>query len=420
VISTRGKGLPVFFRPLMAALQWMDPQPQQLRDLAQPDWRDMLDFCDLAHLTLPLVSRSASVMPAWVLERAERNLADNRIRAAKIAEAYREIAVAFQDAGIDHVVVKGFTQCPDFSPELDRRMQSDIDLYCPRALIPAAQQLLEQLGYAGDPALKNYPADHVPEMSRRRGWQWRGNLYDPEMPPGVDLHYCLWNEPLTRVAVTDVDAFWERREGRQLDGLSFPALSLRDNLAFCALHILRDLLRGDSVLHHIYELAFFLHQRADDLSWWQSWSLTYRQQLRSLQAVAFYLAQRWFHCRCSPVVEHEIEHLPAPLKQWLERFWRSPLTGMFVPNKHGLWLHLALLPATRHKLSILVNSLFPFRLPRVGASAQGSTRNKRIQRFWPSQPHLRYVMHVTMRAAFHLSLVPSTLWCGLAWRCSRR
>src|SRR6202012_3089925 len=166
--------------------------------------------------------------------------------------------------------------------------------------------------------LEKYPSDHLPEMTRRRGWRPTGYLYDPEMPPPVDLHYCFWNEADTRVAVKGTDAFWERRETRNFSDLSFPALSTIDNLAFSALHIVRDVLRGDWVLHHVYEVACFLHSREEDAPLWQAWNKEHSRSLRSLQAISFYLARRWFGCRCSPVVEREIEQLPTPVRRWLD------------------------------------------------------------------------------------------------------
>lgn len=404
----------------MAALQLDEPQPQELGRLSDSDWHELLAFCDLAHLTLPLARQWEAATPPWVRSRLKQNLADNCARHHKIAETYDEIAVAFSNAGVDHLVVKGFAQFPDFVATLDYRMQSDLDLCCPRTSIPAAQEVLQQLGYTSDRALEKHPADHLPEMTRHRGWQWRGNMYDPKMPPAVDLHYCFWNEAATRVAVEGVDAFWERREIRKLTNFSFPALSSIDNLAFNALHILRDVLRGDWVVHHVYEVACFLHKRAEDASLWQAWSEAHGQALRSLQAISFYLARRWFGCRCSPVVGREIEHLATPVRQWLDRFWQSPLTGMFDPNKHGLWLHLALLPTTKDKVSILPNALFPFRLPRLGAAGQGATKTRRTRRFWPSQPHIRYVLHLIFRSAFHLRMIPGTLWRGLAWWYAQR
>jgi hypothetical protein len=405
---------------MMAALRFDDPRPEALLRLLESDWKQLLEFGDLAHLTLPLTLQNQATVPDWVWARAGQNLADNRERGRRIAEAYREIADAFAGAGVDHLVIKGFAQYPDFASALDTRMQSDIDLYCPRPMIPAAQENLKMLGYTGVRALANYPADHIPEMTRRGDWRWRGNFYDPQMPPAVDLHYCFWNEGALRVPIAGVNEFWDRREMREGFAFSFPGLCTIDNLAFSALHILRDLLRGDWVLHHVYEVAWFLEKRSEDDSLWKTWGLIHDPRLRSLQTVSFFLARQWFGCRCSSVVEQETDRLALPIRQWLERFSQSPLTGMFTPNKHGLWLHLALLPTAKDKLFILGNTLMPLRLPRPGTEAQAATKTRRLRRFWPSQRHVRYVLHVIFRTAFHLRTIPGTLWHGLDWWYAQR
>jgi hypothetical protein len=417
---SRSAGVPAFFKPAMLALHFGEPRPQALGQLSDSAWRKLLAFGDLAHLTLPLVLRSDAGVPAWVQQRVAQNLVDNRERRLRIAGAYREIALAFDDNRVDHLVFKGFAQYPDFVPAPDTRMQSDIDIYCPRTMIPAAQAALQRLGYIGNRALEKYPADHLPEMTRRGSWRWRGNFYDPEMPPAVDLHYCLWNESTTRVAVDGIHEFWDRREMREGAGFQFPGLCTVDSLAFSALHILRDLMRGDWVLHHVFEMAYFMNNSAEDNSLWDKRSQIHDRRMRSLQAVSFQLARLWFGCRCSAAVEDEIEQLSTPVKQWLERFSESPLTGMFAPNKHGLWLHLALLPITKDKLLIVGNTLLPLRLPRPGADGQAATKTRRLRRFWPSQKHIRYVLHVIFRSAFHLKMIPDTLWRGLGWWLAQR
>ena len=412
--------VPQFFPAMMAALQIDNPQPQGLRQLSDAEWNELLAFGDLAHLTLPLVLQNKAAVPAWVWSRAEQNLADNRMRLQRIADAYREISRAFANAGVDHLVIKGFAQYPDFCAALDMRMQSDIDLYCPRAALPAAQETLIKLGYTSHPALKNYPADHVPELTRRGAWKWRGNFYDPEMPPAVDLHYCFWNDVTTRVAVEGAHAFWSRREMREDLDFPFPTLCSMDSLAFSALHIVRDLLRGDWVLHHVYEVACFLDKRAQEHLLWERWQEMHKPQLRSMQAISFYVARLWFGCRCSAVVAQEIDQLSTPIQQWLKKFSQSPLTGMFAPNKHGLWLHMALLPAAKEKLLILGSSLMPLHLPQPGAEGQAATKTRRMRRFWPSQRHVRYLLHVIFRSAFHLKAIPGTLWRGLDWWYAQR
>lgn len=411
---------PSFFPAVLDALQLRGAETIGIWELRDAQWEELLTFCDLAHLTLPLVMACQNDAPAWVLSRVKQNLADNRLREHRIETAYGEIAEAFERAGVEHLVIKGFAQYPDFAEDLDLRMQSDIDLYSPPEALPAAQAALEGLGYETNQTLAKFPADHLPEMTRKGAWYWRGNFYDPEMPPAIDIHFCFWNPATTRLSIPGVDKFWGRRIGRQLGDLSFPSLSPIDNLAFNALHILRDLQRGDWVIHHVYELAWFLDKCADDEMFWQDWLALHDDSLRSLQAISFWLAREWFHCRCAPAVERELTNLPRPVARWLERFSQSPLTAMFLPNKHGVWLHLALLQSRRDRCLILASALLPIRLPALGAPGQDATKSRRTRKFWPSQRYAKYMFHVVFRIAFHLQTLPNTMWHGLCWWLDQR
>jgi hypothetical protein len=407
--------VPSFFSAVLDALQLRGAETQGLWELTEAKWHELLRFCDLAHLTLPLIRTCPEDAPAWVLSRAKRNLVDNKMREKRIEAAYREVAQAFEHAGVEHLVVKGFSQHPDFADSLDHRMQSDIDLYCPEDSIGAAQAALRSLGYESNQTLERFPADHLAEMTRTREWRWRGNAYDPEMPPAIDVHFCLWNFAATRLAIRGVDQFWNRRIIRQLGDLSYPALCPIDNLAFNALHVLRDLQRWDWVLNHVYELAYFLHTHAEDDALWQTWEAQHDDQLRSLQAISFWLAREWFNCCCADAVEREMSRIQAPVRKWLDRFSASPLRGMFHPNKHGVWLHLSLLESRWNQLLILANALLPVRLPAVGAPGQDATKARKIRAFWPSQRYAKYVLHVAFRIAFHLRTLPDTLWHGFCW-----
>src|SRR5271156_397665 len=147
------EGVPSFFVAVLEALQLRGAETLGLWELTDAKWQDLLAVCDLAHLTLPLMRTCREDAPGWVLSRAKRNLADNKIRVERIETAYREVAQAFEHAGVEHLVLKGFAQYPGFADSLDHRMQSDIDLYCPEECILAAQASLRTLGYESDRTL---------------------------------------------------------------------------------------------------------------------------------------------------------------------------------------------------------------------------------------------------------------------------
>jgi hypothetical protein len=330
-----------------------------------------------------------------------------------IKTAYSEIAQALVAADVEHVVLKGFAQHPEFVENAESRAQSDIDLYCPSEGIRRAHHALVELGYEATKTLEGFPSDHLPVMIRKTGWKWRGNAYDPEMPPSVDLHFSLWNTAISRIPLDGVNEFWARRGMCHWEDFSFPALSTLDNLGFCASHVVRDLQRGDWVIHHVYELAWFLHHHAKDETVWCEWIRSHDKVLRSLEVIPFWLAKDWFQCDVSGLVKSEMKRLLPFSERWLATFSPAPLNGMFRPNKIGVWLHLGLLQSKRDKLAVLRETLLPSRLPAVGAPGQSATKSRRMRRWWPSNIYIRYLCHIIFRGGFHLSRLLPTLWRGI-------
>jgi len=413
--------VPSYVVAAIDALQFRSSETAALERLADKDWQALLQFADLAHLTLPLLRVCKEVAPEWVSSRIEQNLVDNRQRVVAIKSAYREIAQTLAVANIDHLVLKGFALAPEFIEGEEFRFQSDIDLYCLEQTISQACRALTDLGYFPDRTLDGFPSDHLPIMAKKTKWKWRGNMYDPEMPPSIDLHFCLWNVDETRIAIDGVSKFWDGRSTRKNHGSSFPALNTLDNLGYCALHILRDLFRCDWVIHHVYEMAWFLHHHADDDELWKKWIASHGEDMRSLETISFWLARDWFQCDLSPVLAAEMHKILPLSDAFLKEFSSSPLAGMFSPNKGGMWLHLCLLRTVKDRLAIMKKGLMPTRIPALSAPGQNTTKTRKVRRFWPKQPHIRDVFHVTFRVAFHLRLLIPTLYNGFRlWYCQQQ
>jgi MFS family permease len=409
--------IPHHVQALLSALLFHDAHYDRLQSLDESEWRELLEFCDLAHLTIPLLQNCRHVLPDWVRERIERNASDNAKRFERIKRIYLEMAKALEDVQVEYLVIKGFAQYPGYVEDPRLRMQSDIDLYCPSESIFRARDQLLNLGYRPLRGLEHLPTDHLPAMVRKTGWEWRGNAFDPEMPPSVELHFSLWNEATARFAPKGLDDFWSRRVTRAVGNFSFPALHPVDNLGFSALHALRDVLSGDWALHRIYEMARFLHTSAKDKTFWKEWRELHNDSLRICEAISFRLARDWFACDLSEEVEAEVGDLSPAVQEWFQAFCNAPLEGMFHPNKDGVWLHIALLESSRDKRAVLRDALMPVRIPAVGAPGQDTTRYGRKKKFWPSQSHrhAKYLFYVASRLVYHARTLAPTVLHGARW-----
>ena len=406
--------VPNWFAALMATLQLRGANNDALIELNDGEWRELLEFCDLAHLTLALAEFRFSGFPEWVDDRLEKNIADNDWRFDRVRDTYVEAQSALQTAGVQHLVVKGFTQAPAFVRDPRHRLQSDLDLYCPQEQIPAAMAALESIGYAPFGKADYYRnADHVPMLCRQGDWQWQGNAYDPDMPLSIELHFCLWNERVSLMAAPEIDQFWERRVTRSIEDFSFPSLHPIDQVAYFALHILRGAISGDWVVHHVREMASFLHGHAQDDEFWTKWTSQHSAAFRGLQAIAFSLAERWFSCNISAAASQQITALPQAQRVWLERCGGALLENMFRHNRDWVWLHMALLDSPAKKKAVFRKAIVPSRVP--GKNTPALTINRKRVRSGSNRT-VEYAIYVFRRIAIWGSMVPRFLWHGTLLR----
>ena len=405
---------PLELSALMAALRLQNASTEALQKLPDDKWRELLDFADLSHLTLTISQLPNHGFPDWVIERLRGNVQQNAERYERVKSTYIEASAALDDAQVEHIVLKGFTQSPHYVSNPRLRLQSDIDLFCQTEDIERARTALEAIGYESDKSLHNGRADHLPALIRLGSWQWQGNHYDPAMPLSIELHFALWNEGLTFLPIPDVKSFWERRIFRMVEGVAFAGLSDGDHLAYLALHILRNIVVGDWVIHHVYELANFLHNHAEDQEFWQCWKQTYSKRLRMLAAIAFVHAGCWFHCKMNEEVEAEIDQLPEEIKSWLRTFAGSSLEGMFRLNRDWVWLHTALLPAAKDKRRVISSALIPTHIPKKSSKAISLNLRRAIAPK-SENPQIQYFLFLRSRIASHLSMVSTTLSRRVGW-----
>lgn len=396
----------------LAALRFSSPDYEPLSRLTALQWRRALSFCDRAQFTLPLALRCRDRLPDEVRARTDRNLAGNAERWQRIRETYCRLAGPFERAGIEPLVLKGFSHCPGFIQNPRWRPQYDIDLLLPRDQLMRAREVAGSLGYEPLRASSGR-VDHLPAMIRKTGWQWRGDLFDPEIPLSLELHFRLWDQLTEHFAPAGLDRFWERRERRILEGLAFTALHPVDALAYASLHVLRHLLRGDAKPFHLYELASLLHQSADGDLFWTNWRQWHDPSLRRLQAICFGLARRWFDCRLPSAAREEIERLPPEISRWLDACAFSPLIAQVRPNKDELWLHWSLIDSRRGRWLMLRRRLLPATLPgpvdAVHLPDREITWRIAIRRKW------RYGRYAASRLLHHVFALPEVALGAFRW-----
>ena len=407
------KHVPYCVRAVLDALRLSNANLDGLRELSDDQWREALAFCDEARLTLALGAVCGDRAPEWVRQRLERNLLANDERRRRLWLVYEEVAKALRDAGVEFLVLKSFTHCPDFVPDPKLRVQYDLDLFCRPEAVQRAYAAASSLGYEPIRGFEQFPLDHLPALIRKTGWEWRGDYFDPDFPVSLELHFRLWNPGIERFGPGGLDAFWDRRVERELDGHRFWTLHRADALAYACLHLLRHLFRGHLRSYQIREVALFLDRHSNDDRFWEEWRRTHEPSLRRLEAICFDWARDWFGCRVAAAASEEIEALPVRLRRWIDEYSYAPLDALWVPNKDELWLHLCLLESSRDKAAVLLRRLAPLRLSgsveAVHVAAEQKTWRRR------AGARLRYGAFLWKRVLWHARALPPLIAGGLRW-----
>jgi MFS family permease len=406
LIFKRTSRIPRYAGAVLQALQFFDADTQELHALDEGEWKRLLEFCDAAQLTLLLGSLCGASLPGWVQVRIERNYKDNAARFRRLKSAVVEISEALTARSIDFAYLKGFAHSPAFTPDPLLRAQGDIDIWCLPERVQNAKQVLIDLGYR---PIARSSGRHLDPMVRESHWTWRGDFFDPALPIPVDLHYQLWDEELERIPGLHEQEIWDRRSTILLDNDPLPTLMPADTIAFAALHLMMHLFHGDLRLQRAWELAYALFRRANDEQFWADWQRLHPAESRKLQVVAFLLADHWFGCGLSKLIQEEAELLNADVTTWIARYGLSPIEALFVTNKDELWLNLCLLNSFTSKRAVFCRRVLP-----IGSAVKNATLNGGSQPL-ASTRALRFLVHRALKhsRAFIPTCVQAVRWWWL-------
>jgi Uncharacterised nucleotidyltransferase len=379
--------------------------------LSDSEWKSLLEFADRSAITLVLGESCREDLPTWLRDRIDRDITRNTERLARLRSELALVSDRLESEHIEFVLLKGFSVGPEYTLDPRLRMHYDFDLFVPQESIESAYRTVLSLGYEPLASNVHIPKDHLPTLARKTGWRWQSDPFDPEIPPAVELHFRFWNSEAERLSAPGVEEFWQRRVVQ--DGL--PVLHPADRLAYAALHLHRHLFHGNARVNHVYEIARFLETQAENTPFWTGWRKLHSEPVRRLQAVAFRLAVAWFGCRFAPEAAEEVQHLASDVSAWFEYYAASPLEALFHPNKHELWLHLALLDSSRDRRKILFRKILPLTLPAPYGDVFVPAREITFRIRWKHR--IRYAVHLASRTVHHARTLPVMLWHGLRWRC---
>ena len=390
---------------------------------AERRWDKYLTSLDSAGMVFHFIAKlrqrgDFEALPLLVQSRLRKNLRDQTERHACITSEFREFNQILQARGIQYIWLKGLTAFPDFVDDPVGRLQSDHDFLVHHKDLRRAYELFLGMGLEPKEAVSAPHADHLPALIRKSGWKWKGNLYDPEIPRAVEIHFRLCDAQQRGRTIRSLAETWQNSVRVDVGGVSVPVLSREDALTYAILHAFRHLLRSDFRLAHLYELAFFLHHSRQDETFW----CAYSEKLRNcpfthkVAATMFCLACHCFGPNTSPHASAlAAQNLSPAVQLWIRSYGRKEALSSYRQSKSILFLQLDFLENRSDIVSTIVRQLLPCHLPSRTVVLSQIPEGQKM-RFRRVREVCHFARRVNNRALFHAASLIAFLWRYPLWK----
>ena len=244
---------------LLAATQIETEVIEEFYNFSDHDWEEFWMVSRIHSVTELLYSRIMALnieqyFPDNVLERFREFLYPRASANSWLLQTGKEVTQRLLESGIETLALKGFFLQQAVYADDEIRPMNDVDLLVRREQIPAAIEILNEIGFRVlshfDPAFENEDIKHVPPMQNEFGQT-------------LELHWNLLeeNEPFS----IDMEQVWEHKTcySNRLWGLSLEHLIVHLAIHGTYQHYLRLGLRS------LLDLNRVIKKFADEIKWEQ-------------------------------------------------------------------------------------------------------------------------------------------------------
>lgn len=292
-------------------------------------------------------SNATGALPERVLTRLEMDLAANQRRMADLSGRMRRLNYQFQNAGVKFAVLKGFSLVPDYCRDAALRQQGDLDYLMDEPSIEAARQVLLKNEYIRKPirSSKEFLFYMPGTIPRSRG----SEQYLSDGPHSVELHLDIWDGDVLRLPSVAHLFSVERAVVRQANGISFPALDDADAFLIQVLHAMSHVFSHWIKVASLFEIASFLHQRAEDHTLWNEIEQRVGSNvvLREFMVLVPELAAKLFGAPLPDLIRAWGTQLRPGARVWVDRYSSRWALGelpvheirFFATSKLSVFLH---------------------------------------------------------------------------------
>jgi hypothetical protein len=315
----------------------------QLGEFTERDWQRTLRWLDLSGLALYLLDRLTSLglqdcLPNTILERLQKNLADNRDRSAALFKETFAITSSLKRASVSFALLKGITLSPESVPDISLRCQMDIDILIRSSNAFAARDILLGYGYVLD-SVKGQEWSFTAGVDRTMKMN---SLYKvrPQRMVELHLHPDLLPASDQRGASIPEDRL-ARARPRLLQGVELPALSPPDLFVQQALHIFNHLCSEHTRAQWLLEFWRHVLARHRDAAFWKDVESIAGDEPRANLAVGAVtlLATLLFGDFAPRELTHwSLDCLPRAARLWIETYGRQVLLADHQATKLYMFL----------------------------------------------------------------------------------
>jgi len=307
-----------------------------------------------------------TAVPPGVLSRLEQMYYANALRHLRFSRALEEVLGAFNERGIEAVVLKGMALAMQVYPVAALRQCGDIDVLVRKEDLLRAEEALLDLGYT---------AQRESHVDKQFGQQPHHLPYlKDEGRIGLEVHWDLVPQP--HPFSLPLPELWARAQPFRVGHIEALALEPADLLLYLSLHAVSafNLLWVPGIdLRHLCDIAETIRVYAID--WDQLIARARRYRATRSLYVALYLVGRMLRAG----VPHDV--LEALQPTGLDPRWLEGLEERVVKRRHGSTnvplglVHLLLARGVANRLRVLREIFFP--PPEAMAEEHGVS--------WPSR-----------------------------------
>lgn len=310
--------------------------PDALKCFTSPEWNNCLPWLHDAGIALYFLQRlkstgNSGIVPKCIVDNLEHCFDANRRRTSYLADRFRMINQQFEETGVRYAVVKGFSLVPQFCPEMELRLMSDLDYLVDPESLPTAQKVIERAGYL----FRSSTSSHFAFINRQIAKRPEPHeQYDAGTPHAVELHLSLWEAKTYGLSLAEPKFLPCEVEIQTWQDCLFPALAGEDVFLLQCIHAFGHILTYWMRMSWLYEISYFLNRQATDEMFWVRFKdrAEHDPVVREVVAVVVALATQFFSAPVPPLIADWIRKVRPAVRVWIDHYAR---TWIFGNNHHG-------------------------------------------------------------------------------------